>query len=256
MKGGLRAVAVGLTLALGGCEKPDPVSAQELTEFAASNPDYKKMDLEKLNGVVSTLGAARAYRQAAGRDQYLDLRTPYATKEYGEDPKYKDFPYVRMANLIESGVLWDESNPWSQAYDKEKGRLSAYMYETLYTVVTDEGSGRSVLKIEQGNLLRPGDKDSNASYTTTIDLETGIVTSLDDGPGPLDAGGFQLGHDETGKVVEKKERGSHWNNNRLDAILSSTIREMEDLAKKLEEETNPVGDVSSDVHERIDAVGK
>ncbi len=220
------------SLALSGCEKADPISSTELATFADANPDYSEKinpeDLKSIEEVIRTSGEFRGKL----RSKLIDLRKPELVEFYKNDEKYKEFPFVYWANLEADGsVLFTSTNPDNQLLEKENGKLGITLHDTLYSLGVDDASKRKIFKIEKGNLLKSGTADSNATWIILVDIESGIVTSFDDGNGAFDDEGFKLAHDDKGNLVKEEEK--FYRPDRVESIAKTALRDSQELSRKL-----------------------
>lgn len=226
-------LALSTALTITACEKPEHITPEELAVFAAQNDNFEeKTEPENLKVIEATIAEFRAARDAQ-KIYHVDFRDEDRIKKYKNDPKYKELLYIDDADIRTNGsVEFTWFNPEIEARDKEQGNYNVYLHTTGYTVTNDEPSGRKILKIEEGNLLESGTEDSNATWTTTVDMESGIVTSYDDGDRAFDDNGFALTH-EDGKLLKNEEK--YYDSRKVESNLATALRNMERLSQKLYE---------------------
>jgi len=206
--------------------------------------------------VLDALEEVKAFVANGGRKYYFDLRDPGLTKRFENDPKYDGFTYSESADLDENGnALISSFYPPTNLSYKNGESYGVPQHNTLYRVVADK-NGRKYLKIEVGNLLRvDGEhKERSAAWTLEIDIETGVVTSLDDGPGPLDSQGFKLAHDKEGKLIKEEERMAVYGRRVVDSLLKGATGDMAKLREKMEEEQRRTGEIRSDIKRQVKEV--
>lgn len=216
-------------LALSAC-KEAPITAAELAAYAAENPDVvEKVDPAELKVAAEVIENSSKLKEVLG--VFIDLRDPDQVEYYENHPKYKGFQHTHRAYITDNGAISiSYYNPITESVSTENDWGGITMHETGYSLDTEEG--RRVLKVEQGNLLKAGEEDSNAMWTTVVDVESGVITSVDDGGG-LNEDGFILVHNEEGNLVKEEEK--FFDAKRAQFTAMGAIEVTKTLAQKLDE---------------------